>query len=81
MRSRALSMVEPVGIHISRHHLDEALLGARQVFPGYSSAKRLPTKDSVRAIMKSKRAALRERALNNRSATPGPSDSPPDVQG
>jgi hypothetical protein len=28
----------------------------RQIFPGYSSARRLPTKDGARAIMKEKRA-------------------------
>jgi hypothetical protein len=34
----------------------------RQIFPGYSSAQRAPTKDGARAIMKEKRA-LKKRAL------------------
>ena len=34
----------------------------RRIFPGYSSAQRVPAKDGARAIMKEKRA-LKKRAL------------------
>jgi hypothetical protein len=40
----------------------------RQIFPGYSSARRAPTKDGARAMMKVKRA-LKKRALEQSNST------------